>query len=103
MIHRLTVGHLDRDAISREGRTVVIKPLDLEVVRRLLSDLGECNPDGRWTLDGDDVSVRDGYVSVPWQGGWRNRVAEEFALRLNEQTGCVIADHSMAASSRRTG
>jgi hypothetical protein len=92
MIHRLTLGHLDPDAITREGRAVVLKPLDMELVRRLLSELGESDRDGRWTLDGDDVTVHDGYVIVPWQGGWRNRIAEEFALRLEDQTGCVIAD-----------
>ena len=29
---------------------------------------------------------------IPWLGGWANREAEEFALRLHDQTGCLIAD-----------
>src|SRR5262249_20636873 len=27
-----------------------------------------------------------------WVAGYRNRVAEEFALRLQQETGCVLAD-----------
>jgi hypothetical protein len=90
VIHRLTLGHLDAAAIH-DRMAVVLKPLDMAATRRILAELGK-EDQGRWTLDGDDVRFHDGYVVVPWQGGWTNRVAEEFALRLRIETGCLIAD-----------
>jgi len=92
MIHRLTLGHLDPSAVTRDGGAVVSKPLDMSAVHRLLVELGHIDAHGGWKLDGDDVQFHDGYVVVPWQGGWRNLVAEEFALRLRQETGCKIAD-----------
>jgi hypothetical protein len=94
MIHRLTLGHLDPAAITRDGGAVVLKHLDMIAVHRLLAELGVVDPQGGWTLDDDDVEFHDGYVVVPWQGGWRNRVAEEFALRLHYETNCLIADRA---------
>jgi hypothetical protein len=75
---------------------VVQRPLDGKIVSRLLHELGKVDEQGRWTLDGDDVSIHDGYVVVPWQGGWQNRVAEEFALRLHRETSCLLADREHA-------
>ncbi len=92
MVHRLTLGHLDPSAVTRDGGAVVSKPLDMSSVHRLLVELGRADEEGEWKLDGDDVRFHDGYVVVPWQGGWRNLVAEEFALRLHRETGCKIAD-----------
>ena len=92
MIHRLTLGHLDPAAVERDGSAVVLKFLDMSVVHRLLVELAVVDAHGRWTLDDDEVRFHDGYVVVPWKGGWCNRAAEEFALRLQRQTGCLIAD-----------
>jgi hypothetical protein len=92
MIHRLTLGHLDAAAITRDGGAVVLKPLDMSAVHRLLVELGQLDAQGEWTLDDGVVEFHDGYVVVPWQGGWRNLVAEELALRLQQETGCLIAD-----------
>jgi hypothetical protein len=92
MIHRLTLGHLDPAAIIRDGAVVVLKALDMNTVRRLLAALGAVDAQGRWTLRGEDVKFHEGYLDVPWQGGWRNKFAEEFALRLQQETGCLIAD-----------
>jgi len=92
MIHRLTLGHLDPAAITQDGGAVVFKSLDMSAVRRLLAELGVVDAQGGWTLDDDEVKIHDGYIVVPWQGGWRNRAAEEFALRLQQETGCLIAD-----------
>jgi hypothetical protein len=92
MIHRLTLGHLDAAAITRDGAAVVLKSLDMSALRRLLAELGVVDAHGGWTLDDDEVQFHDGYVVVPWQGGWRNLVAEEFALRLQQETGCLIAN-----------
>jgi hypothetical protein len=85
MIHNLTAGHLDRDgAVSR--------PLDLRVVRHLLAELGGTDAEGVPTLGGWKVRFEDGCVILPWKGGRTNRVAEEFAIRLQRETGCQIAD-----------
>ena len=91
MIHDLTIGHLDPAGVV-ERRTTVLKPLNAEIVDRLLKELGSTDADGNATLGGAKVQFRDGFVSVPWLGGWTNRVSEEFALRLQRETGCLIAD-----------
>jgi hypothetical protein len=96
MIHRLTLGHLDPMAIIHDRMLTVQAPLDMGVVHRLLAELGEVDSQGRWTLDDDGVKIHDGSVVIPWQGGWRNRVAEEFALRLHRETGCLLADREHA-------
>jgi len=91
MIHALTMGHIDPDAV-RSRKAVVRQPLDMSTVERLLRELGEADTEGRWRLGGSKVEFYDGYIAVPWLGGGTNYVAEEFALRLHRQTGCVLAD-----------
>jgi hypothetical protein len=91
MLHDLTLGHLDPDAITKRRR-VVVKSLEMEIVHRLLKELGGTDAEGNPTLDGAKVRFEQGYVVVPWLGGRTNRVSEEFALRLHKQTGCLIAD-----------
>ncbi len=93
MLHNLTIGHLDPAAIISERRVVVLRPLEMDAVHRLLKELGGIDRDGNPTLEGGKVEFRDGYLVGPWRiGGWRNRTAEEFALRLQQETGCVLAD-----------
>ena len=96
MIHRLTLGHLDPIAIIRDRMVAVQEPLDMAIVHRLLAELGKVDTEGRWTLDDDAVTFTIGYLVIPWQGGWRNRIAEEFALRLHRDTDCVLADREHA-------
>jgi hypothetical protein len=92
MIHILTMGHLDPAAVSRR-QAVVMRPLDMDIVNRLLRELGGTDEQGRPTLDGVPVEIRDGTVACRWLiGGYCNQVAEEFALRLQKETGCVLAD-----------
>jgi hypothetical protein len=91
MIHDLTIGHLDPAGI-RERRRTVIKPLERDVVDRLLKELGGTDPEGHPTLGGARVRFEDGYLVVPWLGGSTNRFSEEFALRMRRETGCLIAD-----------
>ena len=38
------------------------------------------------------MRFEDGAIVVPWLGGWTNRAAEEFALRIKRETGCLVAD-----------
>jgi hypothetical protein len=80
MIHYLTVGHLDPQAI-RDCRAVASKPLNPALVSRLLSE-----------FPGLNVEQKDGYVIVPWHGVGRVPQGEEFTLRLIQAAGCVAAD-----------
>ena len=92
MIHILTMGHLDPSAVGQR-QVVVVRPLDMAIVNRLLRELGGRDDQGRPTLDGAPVEIRDGTVTCRWWvGGHCNRVVEEFALRLQKETGCVLAD-----------
>jgi hypothetical protein len=92
MIHILTMGHLDRAAIGRR-QAIVLRPLDMGIVNRLLRELGAGDDHGRPTLDEVPVEIKDGTVACRWLiGSYCNRVAEEFALRLQKETGCVLAD-----------
>ena len=62
------------------------------LVERHLNALGS-REDGHWTLGGGRVEIRNGcVVAAWWVGADRNRVAEEFALRLQRETGCQIID-----------
>jgi len=93
MLHNLTIGHFDPAAIVSERRIVVLRPLEMDAVHRLLKQLGGIDKDGVLTLERGRVEFRDGYLVCPWCiGGWHNRTAEEFALRLQQETGCVLAD-----------
>jgi hypothetical protein len=91
MIHDLTIGHLDPAGVVVR-RCTVLKPLEVDVVNRLLKELGSTDPHGNTTLGGAKVRFEDGFVVVPWLGGGANRVSEEFALRMHWETGCRIAD-----------
>ena len=85
VIHNLTAGHFDRAGL-------VSRPLDMGIVRRLLAELGDLDADGGPTLGGWKVRFEDGCAILPWKGGTTNRVAEAFAVRLQEATGCALAD-----------
>ena len=93
MLHNLTIGHLDPAAIVSERRISVLRPLEIDAVHRLLKELGCIDKDGSPTLERGKVEFRDGYLVCPWRiGGWQNRTAEEFALRLQQETRSVLAD-----------
>jgi hypothetical protein len=65
MIHRLTLGDLDPDAV-RERRIVITRLLDLGIVARLLREFGEPDEAGRPNLSGRPVEIHDGYPVCPW-------------------------------------
>src|SRR5690349_1913857 len=91
MLHQLTIGHLDIESLER-GCVHVLRPLDMDVVTRLLQEIGEIDSDGRARLGGHLVEVKSGYIVCPWLMPLRNRRTEEFARRLWQETGCVMAD-----------
>jgi hypothetical protein len=80
VIHYLTVGHLEPEAI-RGCAAVATTPLDETTVRRVLAE-----------FPGISAERKDGYVVLPWHGLGSVDLSEAFALRLHELTGCSIAD-----------
>jgi len=92
MLHNLTIGHLDTAAIQHDRRAVVLKPLPMEIIQRLLAELGARDAAGHWRLGRGKVELRDGYLVIPWLGHGTTEISEEFALRMNRETGCVLAD-----------
>jgi len=96
MIHHLTIGYLDPASVE-EGRLVVARPLAVDVVTRLLDEFGKPGADGRPLLDTSQVEFRDGYIVCPWLMPYPVPGVTEFALRLQEATGCVLADVNCCA------
>ncbi len=91
MNHNMTIGHMDTTLVAERG-SKVLRPLEARIVERHLIALGSREGD-RWTLGGGKVEFRNGcVVAAWWVGADRNRVAEEFALRLQRETGCQIMD-----------
>ena len=91
MIHKLTMGHFDVEALKNR-RLVVLRPLDMSVVTRLLREVGQVSEDGRASLGGHAVEVKDEYIICPWLMAHRVLATEEFAKRLQQETGCVLYD-----------
>jgi hypothetical protein len=91
LIHKLTIGHFDVEAL-KAGRLVVLRSLDPAVVTRLLQEVGQISKDGRATLGGHAVEIKDGYLVCAWLLAQRVHPTEEFARRLQEETGCVLYD-----------
>ena len=91
MIHKLRMGHFDVEAL-KDRKLVVLRPLDMSVVTRLLREIGQVGEDGRASLDGHAVEVKDGYIICPWLIAHRVLATEEFARRLQQETGCVLYD-----------
>ncbi len=91
MIHKLTMGHFDVEALKNR-RLVVLRPLDMNIVTRLLQEVGQVDEDGRASLGGHSVEVKEGYVVCPWLMAHRVLATEAFARRLQEETGCVLYD-----------
>src|SRR5262245_52624249 len=89
MIHKLVIGHFDVEAL-KERRLAVVRPLDMNVVRRLLQEVGQVDESGRATLGGHTVEVKDGYIVCPWLMAQRVLATEEFARRLQQETGCLM-------------
>ncbi len=80
MIHELTIGHLDLDAIH-DRRAVAVRPLDAATVARVLAE-----------FPGLKVEQRDGYLIAPWHGREDAERGEAFAERMRAETGCSVID-----------
>ena len=80
MIHDLTIGHLDPDALSNR-LAIPVKPLDEQIVIRVLAE-----------FPGLSVEQRAGYLIAPRHGREDAERGEAFAIRLQAETGCLVAD-----------
>jgi hypothetical protein len=80
VIHYLTLGHLDPEAI-RGSTAVALKLLDACIVRRVMAEFPNVQ-----------AECKDECVILPWHGLGPIVPSEEFALRLQRLTGCLIAD-----------
>jgi hypothetical protein len=95
MIHRLTIGHLDPAALQ-EGRLVVTRPLDQGIVAPLLREFAQTDQAGHPTIGGLRVELHDGYLVCPWLMPSPVPGVAELALRLQQETGCLLADVNRA-------
>src|SRR5204863_4333210 len=68
------------------------RPLDPGIVTPLLREFGEPDEAGRPTISGRPVEIHDGYLVCPWLMPSPIPGVAEFALQLQEQTGCLLAD-----------
>lgn len=82
MIHKLTLGHFNVEAL-KNGRLVVLRPLDWSVVTRLLQEVGQVDESGHAMLDGHAVEIKEGYIFCPWLMAQRVQTTEEFARWLH--------------------
>jgi hypothetical protein len=91
MIHKLTLGHFDVEAL-KNARLAVLRPLDMSVVTRLLREVGQVGEQGQVSLGGHAVEIKDGYIVCPWLMVQRVLATEVFARRLHQETGCLMYD-----------
>ena len=80
MIHDLTIGHLDPEAIL-DRMAVAVRPLDDAAVARVLAE-----------FPGLKIERREGYLVAPWHGREDGDKGEAFAARIRAETGCLVAD-----------
>jgi hypothetical protein len=106
MKHPLLLGHFDRH--DPTGGPRVFKPLDLDVVRRILSETCDRDSDGapilgtdgvtsaasgrQWLgqLGKEDVYFESGRLVCPWLGIGFNKPSLAFISRLYTELNCQI-------------
>jgi len=91
MVHWLTIGHFDPESL-KQMKISVLRPLDMDLVMRLLRAYGTVDEQGNAWLGTFPVKFHEGYIACLWLGATQNRVAEDFARRLQVESGCVVAD-----------
>jgi hypothetical protein len=91
MLHFLTAGHLDVDAV-RQGRLEVRAPLDPGLVAELLVRFCGSGTAGDAALERSKVEWDRGTVRLPWYSPRLNPASVKLALALQQATGCTIAD-----------
>ena len=86
MIHELTIGHLDPDAI-RDRLAIAIQPLDDLVIARILAE-----------FPGLKLERRDGYLIAPWHGRDDSERGEAFAARCKRKPAVWLPTGGMGGS-----
>jgi hypothetical protein len=93
MIHHLTLGYLDLDATLLYRRPVVQKPLDMDVVVRVLRECGASEEGETFRLGFAPVQFHEGYIVCAWWlPGTVGELTKQFVQRLQEETGCAAVD-----------
>jgi hypothetical protein len=85
MIHWLTIGHFHLEAL-KQLKIKVLKPLDMDLVKQLLREFGTIDENGNAWLQEAPMKLKDSYITCLWLGAIHNRVAEDFARRLQVET-----------------
>jgi hypothetical protein len=85
------MGHFDQGELAQRLIRVT-RPLDMEIVYRLLDELGERLGPGEHKLGGFPVRFRDGYIECIWMAVGRIPEAVELGRRLHEETGCDVLE-----------
>ena len=93
MIHNLTIGHLNPDAIP-DRMAIAVSPLDEATVARVLAE-----------FPGLKVERRDGYLVAPWHGREDADRGEAFAAHAgrNRLPGRRPAERTDRPGSPGTG
>jgi hypothetical protein len=68
MIHKLTLGHFDIEAL-KDRKLVVMRPLDMSVVTSLLKELGQVSDDGRPSQGRRTKPGRKGHIRGNFRKG----------------------------------
>ena len=95
MIHRLRVGHFDREAL-RNSEFVVVKPIDRDDLDAVVAD---CNGDydgESIVVNGQSILMKDGYLDCPWKTPQLNLEVVEFIQKLHARIQCVVFERLIA-------
>lgn len=91
-VHRLVVGHFDIDAFVRY-RPVPLRSVDVPRARAMLEEIGKRTGEWEYDVDGEPLSIRDGYCDCPWLSARHNHVSERFARALAEIEDCFLIEN----------
>ena len=92
MLHRLRVGHFDREALAR-GEFVITAPLEAEALQQAMDASGAIRLDDEIVLRDGAIRCRDGFLDCPWMSPRLNVDVVDFIRRLHDLTDCVIFEH----------
>ena len=87
-IHRLIVGHFDLYTIDGFGHPLPLRSLDMDYVKRLLTDISTPVADETFEIEGDKIYIGDGYCDCPT----RFQAARDFAFQLAKTESCIVAE-----------
>jgi hypothetical protein len=86
MLHDLTIGHLDVEAVKR-GQLRVVRPLSATAASVLARFV-----DAAGLIGGQPFEATEEYICLPWYRPGLNTASVRAALELMTTEGCVAAD-----------